>query len=87
MSPPATLTFQNLTLKNGLAQGGSSCAHGGGGGMGAGGAIFNQGHLRLEGVTMVSNTARGGSSSSGTAGGGAGMGANGGSNGTEAAVA
>ena len=53
-----TLTLQNLTLKNGFAQGGES--YQGGGGLGAGGAIFNQGALVLDRVTMKDNTARGG---------------------------
>ena len=42
--PTGTLTLQNLTLKNGLAQGGGSSGTygGGGGGMGAGGAILTR---------------------------------------------
>jgi hypothetical protein len=46
---PGTLFLENLTLSNGLAKGGDS--NGGGGGLGAGGAIFDQGNLRLNGVT------------------------------------
>jgi hypothetical protein len=52
-----TLTLNNLELTNGLAQGGSS--NQGGGGLGAGGAIFNQGTLVLNGDTLTGNTAAG----------------------------
>ncbi len=79
--PTGMLMLQNLTLKNGLAQGGSTTAGGGGGGLGAGGAIYNQGYLQLDSVTIVSNTARGGASSTSVGGGGGGMGANGDSSG------
>jgi hypothetical protein len=44
--PPGALEMDNVTLQNGIAQGGSSDL--GGGGLGAGGAIFNQGTLRLD---------------------------------------
>src|SRR5690606_13834942 len=40
------LTLIDVTLRNGLAKGGSSGV--GGGGAGMGGAIFNQGEVRLE---------------------------------------
>jgi len=72
--PAGNLTMRDVTLKGGLAQGGSSRF--GGGGMGAGGAVFNQGTLLLERVTLVNNTARGGSSGAGAElrGGGGGIG-------------
>jgi hypothetical protein len=71
--PTGTLTLRNLTLRGGLAKGGDSGA--GGGGAGMGGAVFNQGILHLEGVTLVDNTAQGGSSDvGGLGGGGGGMG-------------
>ena len=54
------LTLDNLTLANGLAKGGDS--NQGGGGLGAGGAIFNQGNLTLDTVTLSDNEALGGSS-------------------------
>jgi len=57
---PGSLTMDNVTLKNGIAKGGDS--YSGGGGLGAGGAIFNQGTLNLTAVTFVGNTAQGGSS-------------------------
>ena len=50
---------------------------GAGGGLGAGGAVFNQGRLLLERVTVMSNTAQGGNGGSGSDGGGGGMGADG----------
>ncbi|HEX4300713.1 MAG TPA: Ig-like domain-containing protein [Gammaproteobacteria bacterium] len=80
------LTLINLTLENGLAQGGaggSSALGGGGGGLGAGGAIYNQGTLTLQGVTLVGNQASGGAGGStnttnnGDPGGGGGMGGSG----------
>ena len=80
---PGMLTLKNLTLRNGLAQGGSSITSTwtGGGGMGAGGAIFAQGPVTLVGVTATGNQAHGGSSAAGSAGddytGGGGMGGNG----------
>ena len=57
-----TLTLRNLTLKGGLQQGGNTGKHGGGG-AGMGGAIFNQGTLILDAVTVYNNTARGGAPS------------------------
>ncbi len=50
------LTLRHLTLTNGLALGGD----GGGGGAGMGGAIFNQGILVLDSVSLTGNTAQGG---------------------------
>jgi hypothetical protein len=79
---PGKLTLINLTLENGLAQGGAggtSTSGDGGGGLGAGGAIYNQGTLTLQGVTLLGNQALGGASGSGTSsnngdpGGGGGM--------------
>jgi hypothetical protein len=58
--PKGALTLHNLTLSNGLAQGGNSGL--GGGGAGMGGAIFNQGTLTLSADTLVGNSALGGSS-------------------------
>lgn len=53
-----SLTLKDLTMQDGLARGGTSGQ--GGGGAGLGGAIFNQGTLALERVTMTGNTAQGG---------------------------
>ncbi len=58
-SPGAgNLTLHELTLTGGLARGGSASA--GGAGAGLGGAIFNQGRLTLDAVTVTQNEARGG---------------------------
>lgn len=63
------LTLRNLTLQGGLAQGGAAGlgaptppagAGGGGGGAGFGGAIFSQGKILLQKVSLISNEARGG---------------------------
>ena len=54
------LSLLGLTLKNGLAQGFGS--GNGGGAMGAGGAIFNQGTLSIDSCTFVGNAALGGAS-------------------------
>ncbi len=73
------VSISNLTLQNGLAQGGN--AGYGGGGAGMGGAIFqNGGSLAITGVTFSGNTADGGSAAfkNNTSGGG-GFGGNGGS--------
>jgi hypothetical protein len=59
-----TLILENLTIEGGLAEGGSSGTAGGG--LGAGGAIFNQGNLTLNGVTVEQSAALGGSSGTGT---------------------
>ncbi|GEM_PF-3388596 len=67
-----SLTLENLTLEDGLAQGSSSGT--GGGGLGAGGAILNMGNLTLNGVTLEQNTAAGGSSGTGTSTTGGGLG-------------
>ncbi len=56
----ARLVLRNLTLRQGLARGGSGQA--GGGGAGMGGAIFNQGEVTLERVTLAGNEAIGGRS-------------------------
>jgi hypothetical protein len=63
-----TLTIQNLTLSNGMAQGGA--ALNGGGAAGLAGAIYNQGTLVVQGCTLTGNQAIGG--------GNAGVGTNGG---------
>jgi hypothetical protein len=57
---PGRLTLRNLTLDNGLAQGGASGD--GGGGAGMGGAIFSQGTVVIEGSTLTGNIASGGRS-------------------------
>ncbi len=58
-----SLTIENTTLSNGLAQGGNG-GHGqydgGGGAGGMGGAIFNMGSVSLTDVTLVGNKAIGG---------------------------
>lgn len=54
----SSLSIRGLTLRDGLAAGGSSGA--GGGALGAGGAIFNQGTLQLYQTTLVANAALGG---------------------------
>jgi hypothetical protein len=76
--PLGTLTLQDVTLEYGLAKGGNGFK-GGGGGLGAGGAIFNQGTLNLTDVTVANNIALGGDGGSNTTGdqnggGGGGMG-------------
>ncbi|MHB8678338.1 MAG: choice-of-anchor Q domain-containing protein [Rudaea sp.] len=67
------LTLQGLTLENGLAHGGQSEV--GGGSLGAGGAIFNQGSVTISQCTFTGNRAQGGTSllqGSGLGGGGVG---------------
>jgi hypothetical protein len=71
--PLGSLTLENLTLTGGIAKGGNGW-FGGGGDMGAGGAIFNQGTLILNGVTLTHNHALGGSGAAGYWGSGGGMG-------------
>lgn len=73
---PGTLTLQRLTLRNGLAKGGNAGISGGGG-AGMGGAIYNQGIVRIEQSALLGNNAVGGDSDAfqGTAAGG-GMGSN-----------
>ncbi len=80
-----SLTLRNLTLTGGRQQGGTGgdgtnagAAILGGGGAGMGGAIFNQGSLTLDRVTLSENKATGGGGgfvggSSGTGGGGMGQ--------------
>ena len=70
------VAINNLTLANGLAQGGSG---GGGGGLGAGGALFiNQSaNVTLSGVSFASNQARGGNGGTAEFSGGGGLGGNG----------
>ncbi len=73
--PTGNLTLNDVTLTGGVAQGGSSDT--GGGGLGAGGAIFNQGTVTLFGVTLDNNAAQGGNSGDTTLGsGGGGIGSN-----------
>jgi hypothetical protein len=69
----ATLVLSGLTLKNGAAVGGSSRY--GGGALGAGGAVFNQGGLTVDRCTFIDNVAQGGSGGDSTLNfGGAGVG-------------
>ncbi len=76
--PRLTVTISNLSINNGLAQGGS----GSGGGMGAGGALFiNQNaDVRLANVRLVGNRAIGGRG--GDSFGGGGLGGSGGAQGS-----
>ncbi|HNT74762.1 MAG TPA: choice-of-anchor Q domain-containing protein [Anaerolineae bacterium] len=71
-----TVTFRNLTIQNGKAQGGS----GQGGGAGLGGGLFvYTGTVTIENVTFANNNATGGDHSSDPfISGGGGMGGNGG---------
>ncbi|HTI97246.1 MAG TPA: hypothetical protein VL425_12155, partial [Rudaea sp.] len=64
------LTLHGLTFKDGLAQGFGSDS--GGGSLGAGGAIFNQGTVDIDSCTFTGNAAQGGGSIivSSTSGGG-----------------
>jgi hypothetical protein len=71
--PAGSLTLHNLTVGGGTVQGGSG-GNGGGGGAGMGGAIFNQGTLTLNAVTLSENDALGGPGGPGGAGGGGGGG-------------
>ena len=78
-----TLTLQNLTLENGLAQGGrgGNGISSGGGAAGMGGAIFNQGNTTLVDVQLLQNAAQGGAGGVYNCpgyGGGGGLGGNGG---------
>ncbi len=88
---PGNLTLQDLTVSNGLAQGGSggssTVGAGGGAGAGVGGAVFNEGScfFTANDCTFTGNQAIGGSGGSGNsqnglAAGGGGMGGNGQSN-------
>jgi hypothetical protein len=82
------VTIENLTLADGLAQGGNGAgAGGGGGGAGFGGAIFVSNHasLSLINASLTSDSAvggNGGSHPTDAGGGGGGMGGNGGAGGT-----
>ncbi|HEV7927055.1 MAG TPA: choice-of-anchor Q domain-containing protein [Verrucomicrobiae bacterium] len=89
VAPGGLLTLSNVTLTNGLSQGGAGGSGfqrggGGGGGGGVGGAIFNYGTLALVNSTLVGNEALGGEGGStngggdGSGGGGGGMGGDGG---------
>ena len=89
VSPTGVLSLKNLTLSNGLAQGGAGGSGfqrggGGGGGGGAGGAILNFGSLDLENDTLTANQALGGAGGGlgglgeGSGGGGGGMAGDGG---------
>ena len=91
VAPGGSLTLKNLTLSNGLAQGGaggSGAQRGGsgGGGAGMGGAVFSWGALDLEDSTLIGNQALGGAGGGsaspvgqgeGSGGGGGGMGGDG----------
>ncbi len=59
VAPRVGLTLNNLTLSNGLAQGGSG-GQGGAGAAGLGGAVYNQGILSINNSTLVGNQAVGG---------------------------
>ena len=75
-----TVTINNLTIQNTMAQGGNGSA-GGGGGLGAGGAIFiDQAAVTLSGITFGTTHATGGSGAAlgSGGGGGGGIGGNGG---------
>lgn len=69
----SSLTLSNLTLQDGLAQGGNGNG-GGGGGMGAGGAIYvDYGQtLNISNTTLIGCAAQGGAGTSGYQGGGGG---------------
>lgn len=68
-----TVTFRDMTIQNGKAQGGS----GNGGGAGLGGGMFiYDGNVTLENITFANNNATGGSGA--WVSGGGGMGGNGG---------
>ncbi|NJM63480.1 MAG: hypothetical protein HC849_30235, partial [Oscillatoriales cyanobacterium RU_3_3] len=68
----ANVSFTNLTIRNGVAIGGSG-TRGGGGGLGAGGALFiNQGNVTANNVTFSNNFALGGNGSNGRGDGGSG---------------
>jgi hypothetical protein len=91
VAPGGSLTLKNLTLSNGLSQGGaggSGAQRGGsgGGGAGMGGAVFSWGALDLENSTLAANQALGGAGGGsaspagqgdGSGGGGGGMGGDG----------
>src|ERR1043166_6597172 len=73
VSVTGNLTLQNITLSNGLAQGGNgggpdanNSEGGGGGAAGLGGAIYNQGILAIEQCTLSANSAKGGTGGGGS---------------------
>jgi len=67
------LTLHNLTLSGGHQKGGDSDR--GGAGAGLGGAIYNQGSVSVNSVTLIDNRATGGSSGTDAGNAGGGMGA------------
>ncbi|HEV8051235.1 MAG TPA: autotransporter domain-containing protein [Parachlamydiaceae bacterium] len=76
------ISIQNMNIQNTVAQGGYGGFASGGGGMGAGGALFiNQAQVALSNVDFSNNAAIGGNGAafSGVSGGGGGMGGDGGS--------
>lgn len=77
------INIQNLTIQNAAANGGNA-TDAGGGGLGAGGALFiNEADVSISNLTLASNQAKGGNSSAGgisTPSGGGGLGGNSGSN-------
>jgi Ca2+-binding RTX toxin-like protein len=67
----AAVSLSNLTIQNGLAQGGAAPVGGGGGAAGLGGALFiNSGTVTIDSVTFSNNRAIGGAGSAGNGGGG-----------------
>ncbi|NJK65983.1 MAG: DUF4347 domain-containing protein, partial [Microcoleus sp. SU_5_3] len=67
----ASVSLANLTIQNGLAQGGAAPAGGGGGAAGLGGALFiNSGTVTIDSVTFANNRAIGGAGSAGNGGAG-----------------
>jgi len=71
VAPGSGLALKGLVLQNGVAKGGTS--NYGGGALGAGGAIFNQGTLDVERCTFSGHVALGGDATgSGVGGGGVG---------------
>ncbi len=75
VTPTGNLTLEDLTLSNGIAQGGAGGAGEGGGAAGLGGAIYNQGTLTILDSALTGNQAIGGSNNATTAdGGGGGLG-------------
>lgn len=78
-----TVYIQNMTIQNTVAQGGDGGVSAGGGGMGAGAALFvDQATVSLANVTISSNAAIGGNGGGfmiSQSGGGGGMGGDGGS--------
>ncbi len=77
----ANVTFENLTLAQGLALGGNG-VNGGGGGGGFGGALFiNNGSVVVDNVTFLNNRAIGGNGTFGSRGGRGGNDASSGQNG------